>query len=324
MPNVHFQGAELFMSSGASATVTAKVDRVQDIQVDYSIPRVQTSVIGRFTPLNDQPVVNYTPVSLSISYTKGNKDVERNLGLLNTTGIGIQIGQGTDVADWGARNFSIMNVPMYGSNQTLQYAGQWDVVSGVLKGFSLQGGVGEVVKGSFNVEAIDLRQIPNTSARTIPSYSGNLIKPQGVTLTGINFTGFGLTGLTVQSFSFQASFDHAQTFQLGKQYPERRVTNIGASLQVVGFLEGASNALTSLTGYDPGSPYNGQYVLTLQPSCGNEPATTITLNQPYLTSQSMGIQVGNFTQATLAFALPVSIVPFEATGAGMGSNVTIT
>lgn len=324
MPNVYFQGAELFMSSGASATVTAKVERVQDIQVDTSIPRVQTSAIGRFKPLNDQPVINYTPTSLSVSFTKGSKDIERNLGLLNTTGIGVQIGQGTEVSDWGARNYQIMNVPMYGTNQTLQYAGQWDVVSGVLKTFSLQGGVGEAVKGSFSVEALDLRQVANTSARTIPSYSGNLIKPQGVSITGINFTGFGLTGLMVQSFSFQASFDHAQTFQLGRQYPERRVTNIGAALQVVGFMEGASNQLTSMTGYDPGSPYNGQYVLTLQPSCHTEPATTITMSQPYLTSQSMGIQVGNFTQITLAFAAPVSVVPFEATGANMGSNVTIT
>lgn len=324
MSNIYFQGAELYMSSGASATTVAKVDRVQDIQVDSSLPRVQTSTIGRFKPLNDQPMINYTPTTLSVSYTKGNKDVERNLGLLNTTGIGVQIGQGSTVADWGARNYQIRNVPMYGSNQTLQYAGQWDVVSGVLKSFSLQGSVGEAVKGSFSVEGIDLRQVANTSARTIPNYSGNLIKPQGVALTGIDFTGYGLTGLMVQSFSFQASFDHAQTFQLGQQYPERCVTNIGASLQVVGFMEGASNSLTSMTGYDQGSPYNGQYVLTLQPSCGPEPATTIAMNQPYLTSQSMGIQVGNFTQITLQFAAPVSVVAFEATGAGMGSNVTIT
>ena len=281
------------MSSGASATTFAKVDRVQDVQVDTTLPRVQTSVIGRFKPLNDQPVINYTPTNLSVNYVKGNKDVERNLGLLNSTGIGVQIGQGTTVPDWGARSFQIMNVPTYGAGQSLQYAGQWDVVTGILKSFSLQGSVGEAVKGSFSIEALDLRQVANTSARTIPNYSGNLIKPQNVTLTGIDFTGFGLTGLLIQSFSFQASFDHAQTFQLGSQYPERRVTSIGASLQVVGFMDGASNALTSMTGYDLGSPYNGQYVLTLQPSCGPEPATTITLNQPYLTSQSMGVQVGN-------------------------------
>lgn len=325
MPNVvYFQGAELYMSTGASATAMAKVDRVQDIQVDSSIPRVQTYTIGRFKPLNDQPVINYTPTSLSVNYVKGNKDVERNLGLLNTTGIGVQIGQGTEVADWGARTLSIYNVPTLGAGQQLTYAGQWDVVSGVLKSFSLQGSVGEAVKGSFSLEALDLRQVANTSARTIPNYSGNLIKPQGVAVTGMNFTGFGLTGLTLQSFSFQASFDHAQTFQLGSQYPVRRVTNIGATLQVVGFMEGASNTLTSMTGYDLGSPFDGQYVLTLQPSCGPEPATTISLNQPYLTQQSMGVQVGNFTQVTLAFAVPVSVVPFEATGVGMGSNVTIT
>lgn len=325
MPNtVYFQGAELFMSSGASATVMAKVDRVQDIQVDSSIPRVQTYTIGRFSPLPDQPVINYTPTSLSVNYVKGNKDVERNLGLLNSTGIGIQIGNGSTDADWGSRTFSVYNVPMLAAGQNLTYAGQWDIVSGVLKSFSLQGSVGEAVKGSFSVDAIDLRQVANTAGRTVPTYSGNLIKPAGVTITGIDFTGFGLTGLTVQSFSFQASFDHSQTFQLGSQYPTRRVTNIGSTLQVVGFMQGSSNALTSMTGYDQGSPYNGQYVLTLQPSCGPEPATTISMNQPYLTQQSMGVQVGNFTQITLGFSVPVSVVPFEATGAGVSSNVTIT
>ena len=237
MPNVvYFQGAELFMSSGNSATVTAKVDRVQDIQTDNSLPRVQTYTIGRFKPLNDQPIINYTPTSMSVNYVKGNKDVERNLGLLNTTGIGIQIGQGSTVADWGARNFSIYNIPTLGAGQNLTYAGRWDVVSGILKNFSLQGSVGEAVKGSFSIEAIDLRQFSDTTARTIPNYSGNLIKPAGVTITGINFTGYGLTGLTIQSFSFQVSLDHAQTFQLGSQYPVRRVTSIGSTLQIVGFI----------------------------------------------------------------------------------------
>lgn len=320
MPNVYFQGAELFMSTGASATAVAKVDRIQDVSWNFQIPRTQTSVIGRFNPLADQPVINYTPTSLSVNYTKGNKDVERCFGLLNTTGVGVQIGQGTTVADWGARSFQQMNVPTY-AGTALAYAGQWDIVSGVLKSFSLQGSVGEAVKGSFSVEALDLRQVANTSARTVPNYSGNLIKPAGVTITGINFTGFGFTGLVLQSFSFQLAFDHAQTFQLGTQYPERRVSAIGATLQLGGFMEGASNALTSLTGYDLGSPLPGQYVLSLQPSCGPEPTTTITLTQPYLSSQSLGAQIGSMNQVSLGFALPCSVVPSEATA---GCNVTIT
>jgi len=321
MPNVYFQGAELFMSSGASATTVAKVDRVQDVSWSFQIPRAQTSVIGRFIPLADQPVINYTPTSLSVSYTKGNKDVERNLGLLNSTGVGVQIGQGTTVADWGARSFQQMNVPTY-AGSALAYAGQWDIVSGILKSFSLQGSVGEAVKGSFSVEALDLRQTANVTARSVPNYSGNLIKPAGVSITGINFTGFGFTGLVLQSFSFQLAFDHAQTFQLGSLYPERRVTSIGASLQLGGFMEGASNTLTSLTGYNLGTPLPGQYVLSLQPSCGPEPATTITLTAPYLTSQSLGAQIGTFNQVSLSFALPVSVVPNEATNGG--PNVSIT
>ncbi len=315
-----YHGAEIAMSSGTTFNVYALIDRVQDVKVDYQIPRVTTPVIGRFKPLNNQYVVNYTPVNLSVSYTKGNKDVERNLGLLNSTGVAVQIGQGTTVSDWGARNYLIYNAPVNSNN----YAGQWEVCSGILKSFSLNGSIGDVVRGSINLEGVDFRQSANNSARTTPSYSGNLIKPENQILTGIDFTGFGYTGAMIQSFSLQIAFNHAQTYRIGSKYPERRVTDVGATLQVSAFMEGASNAAVSLSGYDLGSPIAGQYVLTLQPSCGPEPATVITMTNPYLTSHSIGLTVGNFTAIELGFALPLSIVPFECTGINQGSNITIT
>jgi hypothetical protein len=321
MSNVFFNGAELFMSTGASATAFVKVDRVQDVRVDYQIPRAQTAVIGRFKYLNDQPVINYTPANMTVDYVMGNKDVPRCLGLLNTTGVAVQIGQGTTVPDWGARNFQLCNAPV----TTTTYAGQWDIATGVLKSFSLAGGVGDAVRGSFSVEALDLRQVANVSARTIPSYSGQLVTPENQTLTGIAFAGLGFSGLLVQSFSFQLTFDHAQTFSIGTKYPEKRVTNVAALLQLSAFISGGVNTqVPSLTGYDLGSFLNGQYVLSLQPACGPEPAMTIAMTNPYLLSQSLGVQVGNFTQINLSFGLPLSVVPFECTGAGMGSNVTIT
>lgn len=318
--NVFYNGAELWMSSGASATTFARVDRAQDIKCNVDIPRVQTQVLGKFAPLVDQPVVNYTPVSLSWTYAKGNKDMERNLGLLNTTGAAIQIGQGTTVPDWGARNYQIRNCPV----DSTTYAGQWDVVTGVLKSWSLAGSVGDTVKGTVTVEAIDRRQVANVSARSIPTYSGQLIKPENMQLTGLSFAGLGYSGLLVQSFSLQLAFDHAQTFHIGTKYPEKRVTSAAATLSMTAFISGGvTNLETSLTGYDIGSPLEGQYVLTLQPSCGAEPATTITMTRPYLMANSVGIPVGAFTQVDLTLALPLSVVPAEATATN-ASNVVIT
>ena len=319
MANVFFQGAQVYQSSGTTDGVYALIQRVQDCRIDYQIPRTTVSNLGRFKPLNDQPVINYTPVSLSVNFLYSNKDVPRNLGILNSTGMAVQIGQGTTVADWGARSFQIYNSPVTSTN----YAGQWNVVSGIIKSFALAGSVGDAVKGSFNAEALDLQQAANVGARTYPTYSGNLIKPENVTIAGIDFNGLGYSGLIVQSFNLQVSYDHAQTFRLGTKYPERRMTSAGVSLQLSAFMEGTTNTVTSLTGYDPGAAMTGAYTLTLTPSCGNDPATTITLTNPYLMSQSLGVQVGNFIQVDLSFALPLSIVPFEATGAGMGSNATL-
>lgn len=321
MATLFFQGAELFMNSGTTHGTFGRVDRVQDVRIDFQPPRTQTRVLGRFKPLNDQPVINYTPVNLSVNYTKGTKDFERNVGLLNSTGAAVQIGQGTTVSDWGARNYLVYNAP---NSVNLAYAGQWEVASGILKSFTLNGSVGDAVRGSFSVEGLDLRQSPNTSPRSIPSYSGNLIKPENQVITGIDFTGLGYSGLLVQSFSFQVSFNHTSTHRLGTKYPERRVTDVGATLQISAFVEGLSNTLTSLTGYDLGAALDGQHVLTLQPSCGGEPATVITMTNPHLTSHSIGMQVGNFTSVDLSFSLPLSIVPYECTGVGQGSNVTIT
>ncbi len=315
-----FQGAEIAMSSGTTDGVFSLVQRVQSINTSYQIPRTNTNVIGRMKPLNERYVVNYTPVSLSCNYTKGNKDVERNLGLLNTTGVAIQIGQNTQVTNWGARNFQIYNAPINSPN----YAGQWNVVTGILKTFSLAGSVGGVVEGSFNVEALDLQQVANNTARTIPLYSGQVIKSENISITGIDFTGLGFSGLTIQSFNFQINLNHAATFEIGTQFPKRRITDGTAALQIVGFMEGVTNTITSLNTYACGSFITGTYVLGLTPGCSSEPATNITMVYPYLESQSVGTQVGNYTQIDLSFLVPLTTVPMEATGAGYGSNVTIT
>lgn len=315
-----FQGAEVAVSSGVTNGVFALIQRVQSIDVSFQFPRTEQRVLGRFKPLNERPVVNYTPVNLSVNYTEGNKDVERNLGFLNSTGVLIQMGQNTEVTNWGARSFQIYNAPV----NSPAYAGQWNVVSGVVKSFSLAGSVGGVVEGSFNVEALDLQQVANNTARTVPNYSGQVIKSENISITGINFTGLGYSGLTIQSFNFGININYASTFRIGTKYPERRITDASATLQIVGFMEGVTNTVTGLNVYDCGTFITGTYVFSMTPSCSSEPPTLITLTNPYLERQSVGTQVGNYTSIDLGFSCPLTVVPMEATGAGFGSNVTIT
>lgn len=308
------------MSSGIVNDTYAPVQRVQSIALNYQLPRTEQRVLGRFKPLNDRPILNYTPVSLAVSYNEGNKDVERNLGLLNPTGVLTQIAQNTEVTNWGARSFKVYNAPI--NSQT--YAGQWNVITGVLKSFSLAGSVGGVVEGSFTIQAIDCQQVANNSVRTVPSYSGQVIKSENVSITGINFTGLGLSGLTLQSFNFQINVNHSETFQLGSKYPIRRITDGTATLQLAGYMEGTTNTLTTLSGYDNGAALNGTYVLALTPNCNSEPPTTVTLVNPYAESMSLGARVGTYTEINLGFSIPLTTVPIEATGVGYGSNVTIT
>jgi hypothetical protein len=316
-PPLFFQGAELAMSSGIVNDTYAKVQRVTNISVGFQPPRTQQRVLGRMLPLNQQPVLNYIPVSLSVNDTLGNKDVARNLGLLNSTGILTQIGQNTEVTNWGARSFQIYNAPVNATN----YAGQWNVVTGIVKSYSLAGSVGGVVDESFSIEALDLQQVANNTARTVPNYSGTVVKSENMVLTGINFTGLGFSGLTIQSFSFQTSINHAATFRIGTQFPERRITDGTATLQVVGFMEGVTNTLTSLNTYACGNALTGTVVLGLTPGCSNEPPLSITMVSPYLDSQTMGVQIGAYVEVTLGFSVPLTTVPAETS---LGSNVTLT
>ncbi len=305
------------MSSGVVNDVYARIQRVSNISIAFQPPRTQQKVIGRMLPLNQQPVLNYTPVNLSANSTMGNKDLARNLGLLNTTGLLVQIGQNTEVTNWGARSFQIYNAPINATN----YAGQWNVVTGILKSYSAAGSVGGTVEESITMEALNLQQVANNSARTVPNYSGFVVKSQDMVLTGINFTGLGFSGLTIQSFNFQTSINHAPTFRIGTQFPERRITDGVASLQVVGYMEGVTNTIDSLNAYAAGNALTGTFVLSLTPSCSSEPPMVITMVSPYLDSQTVGTQVGSYTEVSLGFSIPLTTVAAETS---LGSNVTIT
>lgn len=320
--NIFFQGAVFAMNSGTDPTVFRIVERAVDVQFNAQPPRANTMVLGRVSPLNDRPVINYTPTQLNAGYVMGSKDVPRMFGLLNSTGVAVQIGQGTTISDYGARSFQVYNAP----TSSRSYAGQYDITTGVLKTFSISTSVGSPAQITFSVEAFDQQQSANNNARGIPEYSGQLVKPQNVTFTGIDFAGLGFSGLIVQSVNFGLTFNHAQTFRLGDMFPERRMTEANATLQVSAFLENVNNSVPTFTRYNCGNYITGTYTMTLQPSCvttSQEAPLVITFVNPYLESLSYGASVGNFVGISIAYSLPLSFVPFEATGLN-ASNVIMT
>lgn len=319
MSNVFFNGLTCSVSSGTTLGVYAPIDRVQSIKVDFQVPRANEMNLGRFAPLVNRPVINYTPVNLNIEYIKADKNVETCLGLLNSTGLAIQIGNGTQVTDWGCRTYPVVLAPI----QSQINMGEYDVVSGVLKSFRLQGAINDVVKGSFAVEGLDLRQKANNNIQSVvPTYSGSVVRSQDVTITGIDFTGLGYSGLIITSFSFGAAFGYSAQMRLGDQYPTRRMVEGNATLNLDAYIDGTTNTATGLAIYTPGSYLSGTYVFTLAPSCaGNQSPTTITLKNPYLENQSLGLTVGSFVNVSLGFSVPLTIVAEEARS---GPNVTIT
>lgn len=306
------------MTSGTVDGSFYQLPRVQSIGMGFQIPRTTVPVMGRFKPLDQRPVVNFTAIPISIDFIKGDKSFETNLGLVNPTGVGYILGQADplSISSYGARNFQVKMAP----NNSNNYAGQINISSGVMTSFSLGGSVGDPVKGSVSFECLHWDQVENTGVRNIPAYGANLIKSENMTLTGIDFSGLGITNLVVQSFRLDVSMGRTATIRLGEKYPERRITEMNATLAIQGFLEGINTAITGLSKYDCGNPTDTDISISLSPSCSAEAATVITMKKPYLESQQFGAQVGNYTSVDINFACPISTNLYETMA---GSNLII-
>lgn len=312
-----FNSAEIKMSSGAAGSTTQFIERVQTVGVNYSPPRISVSNLGRFKPLTNRPVVNYTPVSISVDAIKSSKEIEINWGLLNSTGVGMVFANpSNNIAGFGCRNFEVLIVQPTSN----VYQGQINVSSGCLSSYSVSASVGEPARVSFSAEGLDLSMAEVSTTRMVNNYETTIVKPENVSVSGIDFSGFGITGLSLQNFNLSLSIGRQSLFQLGTRFPNRPVTEINASLSVNGFLEGISY-FSGLRAYDCGNPYTGTLYFTLVPSCsGGLNGTTYILVNPTLDSFSLGASVGSFTSVDLSFSAPISIVSGEAIN---GSNLII-
>lgn len=315
-----YSAGQVKMESGVLyQSVMQPVNRVTDVKIDYSVPRANISVLNRGKPLEQRPVINYTPVNVSIDMYKSDNSLEQMLGLVNTTGIAMLITD-TDplTATYGIRSMQVYYAPTTSAN----YNSLLDIKSGVLMSYSLQGSVSEAMKQSVSLQFLDMSGSVNTTARDTTTYAAAVVKPENISLTGIQFTGYGITGITVQSFSLGVQFSRTSVMKMGSAFPSSRpLTDVSATLQVRGFLEGFNNSITGLSTYSCGNPTYTTIALVMTPACASSSPTTVTIRNPYLESFSVAGQVGNFTTVSMSFSMPLGPNPLEVSD---GSTLTIT
>ncbi len=321
-----YSAGQVYIESGLLGSSSMQpVQRITNAKIDYNIPRANVTVWGRGKPLEQRPVINYTPVDASFDFLYSDTMIAQSLGILNSTGLVAQI---TDTkaatATYGIRSMQVYFAPTSSAN----YNGLYDLKSGVLTSFSLQGGVTQPIQGSFGLQFLDMSGSINTTSRVSTNYSAAPIIPANQSFTGLGsasallLTGFGLTGITVQSFSLNVGFSHASIMQLGTKFPiERPLTDVNASLQIQGYFEGLNNSLTGLSAFDCGYPAFGVIGLTMTPACGLTSASTVTMKNPYLDSFGVQGQVGNFSTFAMSFSMPLGPNPLET---GDGSTLTLT
>ena len=310
------------MESGVLYSSSMQViNRVTNIKIGAQISRQNTEVLNRGKPLEQRQVINYSPVDVSFDLLKSDNSLEIMLGLINPNGIVTNIyDTNSQTATYGIRSAQVYYAPTTSTN----YNGLYDLKSGVITSYGLQGTINEAVRESIGMQFLDMSGSVNTTARDSSNYTAALVNPSNIQLTGIQFTGYGVTGMNVQSFSFNVGFSRVAVMQLGTKFPVRRqLTNVVATMQVQGFIEGLNNSLTGLSQYDCGTPSYGTVGLTMNPLCGlpGTSPSTITMINPYIESFSADAQVGGFTTFSASFSMPIGPNPNETTD---GSVVIMT
>lgn len=316
-----FNAVEVSISSGNAGVENVFLRRVQSASWNYTIPRFDAQVLGRFKPLDGRPVLNYTPITYSVEMLKSDLIAENNLGLTHPSGVAIFFGTGGDgnvIQNYCSRNLNFL----ISDPSKLNYENEFNLKTGVLTSYTVQASVGDVARVSFGGEAFDLLTSPNYQPRTGIGYSSEIIKNEGITVAGINFSGIAITGLSIQSFSIGINFNRQSFFEFGQRLPRRILSDVNATVQIQGFVEGISPTFPSLSGFNCGNFETGTYSFTLIPSCKPEVGggTIYKVVKPYIDSVNFGAQVGNYISVDISMSVPIGINTLEAEG----SNVVIS
>lgn len=314
-----YSAGQVKMESGVlNSSTMQNVNRATNVRVSFNVPRADIMVLNRGKPLEQRPVINYIPVDATVDLYKSDNSLEQMLGLVNPTGVAKAITDTSPTtATYGIRSMQVYFAPTTSAN----YNGLLDLKSGVLNSYSVQGSINEPMRTSIGLQFLEMSGSVNTTLRDTTNYVAGIVKPENVSLTGIQFTGLGLTGMNIQSFNLSISFSRTSVMQLGSKFPiQRPFTDIRASLQVQGFIEGINNSLTGLSPLCAGFPAYGTVGLTMSPSCSTASPSSIIAINPYLDSYDISAQAGNFSTVSLSFSLPIGPNPLET---GDGSTLIL-
>mgnify|MGYP000437791903 CR=1 FL=1 len=301
-----YNAVEVSMSSGQNGTENIFLKRVQSASWNYTVPRYDSRVLGRFKQLSDRPVINYTPVTYSIEMLKSDNVAEQHLGLTHSSGVGIILGTGGDgnsLLRYAARDFNYL----ISDPSKLFYENEWNIKTGVLTSYTVNASVGDIARISFGGEGFDLRTTPNNQPRSGVTYTSDIVKNDGISLSGISFSGTAITGISIQSFSIGLSFNRQSFFDFGTRFPRRVLSEANATLQIQGFVEGIASNFVGLSGFNCGGFETGTYYFTLIPSCSPTPGTTYAVVKPYIDSVNFGAQVGNYISVDIGMSIPIGI-----------------
>lgn len=285
------------------------INRVIDVRIDGNIPRANINNMNRGKPLETRPVINYVPVNVSFDMYKSDNALEQMLGLINSTGVAMLISDTNPLtATYGIRSMQVYYAPTTSSS----YNGMWDLKSGILTSYSLQGSISEAMRQNIGMQFLDMSGSFNTTSRVSANYPSAIVKPENINLTGIQFTGYGLTGVTIQSFSLGINFSRASVMLMNSNIPrERPLMDVNATLQIQGFFEGLNGSLTGLSQYNVGNPTYESIQLILYPACTTTSPSIVSIKNPYLENFSFNGQAGDFSTFSMSFSMPLGSNPTE-------------
>ncbi len=307
---INLQGSELRFSSGDKSDDII-CNNVQSISLNYSNQRLQTTYLGNYNSESKKPIINYTPIQLGFSYLKSdNNEIEKNLGLFNASGCCINLVDSNNPDCYGTRNYKSLYRPANSKN----YAGQINLYSGAINQYTLNATIGSPISCSVSTEFLDMESVNNNSTQV--SIPDNLILGgENISITGINFSGFGISGLQIQNISLNIGIQRTSSFKIGLKFPERVITDTSSQLQINGFLNNISE-LSKLSTINQENPENDIY-LKIKNSCSDSDILNILIRKPTLDSQKISNQVGNLANVSLDFSVRPTIKPSEISGSNI-------
>lgn len=303
---------DIQISSGVSGLSYVALDRIESVGYDYAIQRNDINQTTNSRPLINRSVINYTPINYEISFVKGNKDFESHLGLTHPSGIAFYIANSNNLSNYGCRNFHINVLDGFGS----EYQSKVKLISGFLQSYSINGSIGDIVKGSIKGDSLSISIEPLSGPRAQKSYDADLINPNNVKISGIEISGFGISGFYIQSFNIDVNFSRQDNFKLGNIFPDKTINQVNGRVNFNGFIKNLY-PISGLLGLN-GNPETGNLFITLLP-CSNN-STSYVIKNPYFESFSFGDSVGSFMSVQIGLSVPLAYTLDELR---TGSNITI-